>query len=98
MQVDRRALAHGTGCDYRAAVCMAAVAVISELPRWRIIVEAIAPVLWHLTPGCGHCASAEITTQVSAAEPPSAAWQAEPVLPGVSPIGRDGYHNRVDVK
>src|SRR6266404_2598510 len=29
---------------------------------------------------------------------PSAAWQAEPVLPGVSPIGRDGYHNRVDVK
>src|SRR5262245_16729773 len=37
---------------------MAAAAVISELPRWHIIVEAIAPVLWHLTPGRGHCAGA----------------------------------------
>jgi hypothetical protein len=65
---------------------MAAAAVISELPRWRIIVEAIARVLWHLTPGRGHCAGAEITAQAPAADPSSAAWQAEPVVSGVSPM------------
>lgn len=67
---------------------MAAAAVISELPRWHIIVEAIAPVLWHLTPGRGHCAGAEITAKAPAAESSSAAWQAEPVVSGVSPILR----------
>jgi len=86
VQVDRRALARGIGCDYRAAMHMAAAAVISELPRWRIIVEAIARVLWHLTPGRGHCAGAEITAQAPAADPSSAAWQAEPVVSGVSPM------------
>jgi hypothetical protein len=70
---------------------MAAVAVISELPRWRIIVEAIAPVLWHLAPGRGHCAGAEIIPQAPAAEPSSAACSAfRPYC-----VGRDGHHHRV---